>query len=187
MKIVIVLILLLSATVTVADEFERSTRPMFLETHTPNGDGGLDIVLDIQDKTNIGTADVVGAPDAPGKILLEDLLKSGGLVAHLFGKAEGNDSAKVQDVAHKALLAKQSGKKHLEDAATAGLLEKLLEKYPVNKSRHVAAIGNMGLTHLSGGDMEVHYNATSYHTRKRWKRHQAGTHPREDSLHRPGN
>ena len=66
------------------------------------------------------------------KILLEEALE---YASDLTGRDLGKDNPKAQEVALRVLQAKQEGKEYLEDGATIGLLEMLLEKYPVNQTR----------------------------------------------------
>ena len=138
----------IAKTMRKADEYKAGMEESIKERRTTitfQGDKIIDgylelVVLDGKIRHKIVQyKNIIEVPDMSGKILLEDLLKSGGLVAHLSNKAEGNDATKVQDVAYKALLEKKSGKKYLEGTATIALLNNLLEKYPVNKSRSITA------------------------------------------------
>ncbi len=113
-----------------------------------------DLTVKVDLGTDIGSnARIVGLPK---HISLEGVLE---WVAGLTGQDLGEDNPEVQEVALEVLQAKEEGKEKLEDVATIALLEKLLEKYPVNKSRTVTSVGNSGVAHTAGGDMTVHYNA----------------------------
>ena len=72
------------------------------------------------------------------KIPLEEFLKGDDL-NWLFDTAKGKDAARVQAVGLNAFMAQEAGKEYLEDPATIGLLEMLLEKYPVNESQKPSA------------------------------------------------
>ncbi len=66
------------------------------------------------------------------KIPLEEALE---YASDLTGRDLGKDNPKAQEVGVRILQAKQEGKEYLEDGATIGLLEMLLEKYPVNQAQ----------------------------------------------------
>ena len=113
-----------------------------------------DITIRVVQNTEAGVTNVQGLPR---HMTLEEVLGYiGGLAGRDLGEEENSE---VQEVALEVLQAKQAGKEKIEDTATVALLNKLLEKYPVNKSRTVTSVGNSGVAHTAGGDITAHYYA----------------------------
>ena len=146
-------LVLITATTVVAEEATYAWRiapPRTIAEVPAQVTPETDITMIVNGKTVVRSrANVVGLSEHP---TLEEAMK---YLADLVGKKEvaPEDQPLVQDVAMATLVASETGGEL--DTATSALLQKLLEKYPVDKSRKVVSKGNSGIAYTAGGDMTV--------------------------------